>query len=118
MTDTCVACQNSTQCQNRPGSRDLCIMGTCHACDTSTSAGCGAQVCNAQEQCVACTVDNDCATHQNGHVCSGGTCVECGADADCAGELCQAHICVACGGDAECVTAGIGMHCTNGLCQP
>jgi hypothetical protein len=116
-TNTCVACQNDPECANRPGSRDLCVGGTCNVCDPATGRGCVAQVCNAQQQCVACTGNADCNGHQNGDVCSGGLCVDCGAHADCMGRICMANVCVPCANNGDCVSAGIGTTCNNGTCQ-
>ncbi len=114
---TCRACQNNNECSARPGNRDVCFLGSCHRCVRDLGRGCVAQVCNAQEQCVPCAGNADCEFHENGEVCVGGLCVECGVHADCNGELCTDNICRICMNNAECVAAGIGTTCVAGRCQ-
>ncbi len=99
---TCVACLADTDCPTGD-----CSQGACVTCDRTHPCPAG-QWCSDSTggQCIACRTDADCAASPDGHVCADGFCRVCGGPQDCGGATpyCRSDggACVACATDSNC----------------
>jgi hypothetical protein len=140
-THTCGCGVSDNNCPALPGPHQ-CVGGTCKTCDNNND-GCSnpTPLCLNNTSCVECTVDNDCANNNNGHVCDlathtcgcgandnncpaapgphqcvGGTCKTCDNNNDgCSNPtpLCLNNTtCVECNANADCNGNNKGHHCT------
>lgn len=83
------------------GCVDPVLVGEQPACEPACQGGLH---CNLQlQQCVQCTIDEDCSARTNAPFCEGFGCVQCRDGDDCeGGRSCNAGACVECIVDADC----------------
>ncbi|HEY3452794.1 MAG TPA: hypothetical protein VGK67_41000 [Myxococcales bacterium] len=121
---TCVGCASNSDCS---GTKPLCNSGQWQCIACTGSASCGGQVCNANGSCSAtcngCLQNGICYPVDASHcgpvggacvgacgsaapVCSGGACVQCVTNAECAGSavgnICRYGVCVGCASNSDC----------------
>ena len=140
----CRACAGDGECQTRPGDLDFCVAGLCEACDPADHTGCdgatrfcvngacgvcrdnddcdplgATPICGADQTCVACADDLECAGRERGSACDqvNGDCECIGEGAPCGGATpyCVADVCVACRGVDDCGDPGL-PYCQGGAC--
>lgn len=85
------------------GCVDPLVVGDQPACEPQCPEG---QHCHPElEQCVQCTIDEECTDRPHAPYCEGFGCVQCRDDGDCAGgRHCASGACVECTVDADCNT--------------
>lgn len=85
------------------GCVDPIVVGEQPACEPACQGGLH---CNLElQQCVQCTIDDDCSARTNAPYCEGFGCVQCRGDQDCdsnSGRTCRSGACVECVVDADC----------------
>ena len=104
----CVACTSDQYCANRDPTAPYCDPDSysCVACDVAHPCPSG-KICGANGRCVDCDAAHPCAAGQICTDLSGGQCVQCRVEADCAGRA-GAHCrtsdgaCVVCRGNSDC----------------
>lgn len=80
---------------------DPLVVGEQPACEPQCPAGLH---CNPElEQCVQCTIDDECVGRFSAPYCEGFGCVQCRGDEDCTSDrTCNAGTCIECVQDADC----------------
>jgi len=120
-TYACRPCSGDSEC-----GANVCVVGKCVGCRDAANCGGATPICDSTSlSCRACTGNAECAARSaNTPICSGGQCVPCTSNGDCAtspaGNRCLSGRCVPCLSNADCNFAAAQPSCdpSDGLCKP